>query len=412
MHENPLEALFLDFDSYFASVEQHLQPHLKGKPVGVAPVMAETSCCIAASYEAKYYGVKTGTAIRDARKLCPGITIVEARPQFYVEYHHKLVAAIESCIHVEAVLSIDELWCWLPYNWRENEFLTQLGKKIKTAIADQVSPNITCTIGVAPNRWLAKMASKMRKPDGFLILEQHDLPQVLYPLKLSDLTGVGRSMELRLHARGIHSIEQICAASREDLHSIWGSIEGERFWMNLHGLTIPEQVSQQRKSIGHSHVLPPKKRPADLALPVAHKLTQKAAIRLRKENLLAGSLHLNLRFLHNKQNWGAEMRFEHSNDSLHFAKVIQRLWKKRPYPQAPLLQIGMTLNHLVAQNNYTPSLFSNINPERDQLNNALDSIRKKHGQSSIHLGCEQDGLSAAPMRISFTHIPDVESENR
>lgn len=410
MPEKPLEALFLDFDSYFASVEQHLQPQLKGKPVGVAPVMAESSCCIAASYEAKDKGVKTGTPIREARKLCPGITIVPARPHLYVVYHHKLVAAIESCIHVEAVLSIDELWCWLPYNWRENAFLAELGQKIKAAIADQVSPNITCTIGVAPNRWLAKMASKMRKPDGFLILEHHVLPQALFPLKLSDLTGVGRSMELRLHARGIHSVEQICTASREDLHSIWGSIEGERFWMNLHGATLPEHQTQ-RRSIGHSHVLPPEKRPPDQALPVAHKLTQKAAIRLRKENLLAGSLHLNLRYL-NKQNWGAEMRFEHSNDSLHFAKVIHKLWRKRPYPQAPLLQIAMTLNQLVAQNNYTPSLFSKLNPEREQLNNALDSIRKKHGQSSIHLGCEQDGLSAAPMRISFTHIPDVESENR
>ena len=345
MHELPLAALFLDFDSYFASVEQHLQPHLRGQPIGVAPVEAETSCCIAASYEAKAHGVKTGTSIRDARQLCPGITIVPSRPELYVQYHHRLVAAIESSIHVEAVLSIDELWCWLPYNLRSQEQLTEIGDNIKRAIADQVSPYITCTIGVAPNRWLAKMASKMRKPDGFLILESNDLPEALHPLQLSDLTGVGRSMELRLHARGIHSVAELCAASQQTLHSVWGSIEGDRLWMNLHGIEQPEQKTT-RRSIGHSHVLPPDRRKPYMALAVVHKLTQKATIRLRKEGYLAGSIQLQLRYLYDS-GWSAEMRFEHSNDSLHFAKVVQTLWQKRPNHQAPLLQVAMTLNHLL-----------------------------------------------------------------
>lgn len=115
----PLTALFVDCDSYFASVEQHLDPALRGRPVGVAPVMAESSCCIAASYEAKAYGVKTGTRISDARIMCPGIVIVESKPPEYIRYHHQIIAAVEDCIHVEAVLSIDEMWAWLPYNLRE-----------------------------------------------------------------------------------------------------------------------------------------------------------------------------------------------------------------------------------------------------------------------------------------------------
>lgn len=411
MEARPLTALFLDFDSYFASVEQHLQPQLRKQPIGIAPVEAETSSCIAASYEAKAFGVKTGTPIREARQLCPEITIVAARPQLYVEYHHKLVAAIESCIHVEAILSIDELWCWLPLNWRAPEFLAQLAQKIKTTIAQDVSPWITCTIGVAPNRWLAKMASKMRKPDGFLTLEESALPQALYPLKISDFTGIGRSMELRLHAQGVHTTAQLCAASRDTLRSIWASIEGERFWMNLHGLIVPEQQTR-RRTIGHSHVLAPDMRPSDKALPIVHKLTQKAATRLRKEGYLAGALHLHIRYQHNQQSWESSMHFEHSNDSLFFAKVIQMLWKKRLFPQARLLQIGIHLSDLLEQTNYTPSLFAQETSSRKQLNKALDSIRDKHGQRSIHLACEQDGMSAAPMRIAFGHIPDITCENR
>jgi DNA polymerase-4 len=95
-----LNALYVDFNSHFASVEQLLQPSLRGKPIGVLPVMAETTCCIAASYEAKAFGIKTGTGVRDARKLCKDVIFVEARPPLYVEHHHKLIAIVASCTHV------------------------------------------------------------------------------------------------------------------------------------------------------------------------------------------------------------------------------------------------------------------------------------------------------------------------
>ena len=195
-----LTALFIDFDSYFASVEQHLQPHLRGQPVGVAPVMAESSCCIAASYEAKAFGVKTGTRVSEARTICPGIHIVPARPEMYIRTHHAAIAAVETCIHVEDVLSIDEMWAWLPYNWRSEAKITEIAENIRQAMLSTFSPALTCSIGVAPNRWLAKMASKMRKPDGFFIIHQHQLPHALHELDLSDIHGVGSSMKLRLHA--------------------------------------------------------------------------------------------------------------------------------------------------------------------------------------------------------------------
>lgn len=93
--DRPLTALFIDCDSFFASVEQHLDPRLRGKPVGVAPVMAESSCCIAASYEAKAHGVKTGTRISDARIMCPGIAIVESKPAEYIKIHHRIDTTID-----------------------------------------------------------------------------------------------------------------------------------------------------------------------------------------------------------------------------------------------------------------------------------------------------------------------------
>src|SRR6185312_6972897 len=105
--------LFVDLNSYFASVEQQVRPELRGRPVGVVPAMVDTTCCIAASYEAKAFGVRTGTIVADAKKMCPDIVLVEGRHELYTEFHHKVVEAVETCVPVTAVCSIDEMACRL-----------------------------------------------------------------------------------------------------------------------------------------------------------------------------------------------------------------------------------------------------------------------------------------------------------
>lgn len=416
MCEMPLTALFVDFDAYFASAEQHLSPGLRGQAVGVVPVMAETSCCIAASYEAKAMGVKTGTRVDEARRLCPGIRMVEAQPAKYVELHHRLVAAVESCIHVEAVLSIDEMWCWLPYNWRDQETVLRVAREIKQTVHRDVSPWITASVGVAPNRWLAKMASKMRKPDGLLVIGQADLPEILYDLPLRDLHGVGQAMELRLHAHGIHDVRTLCSVNRQQLHHAWGSVEGDRLWWQIRGREIPDDplLGQVQRSIGHSHVLPPAKRSSDGALAVLHKLTQKAAQRLRSHGRLAANIRVSLHYLRGGK-WVREMRLEPTDDSLVFARAVAVLWRSRPVPQEPLLKVSMVLDHLTHAGNYTPSLFAAgveaaQGEKREQLNASMDELVKKFGRQAVYWGGAHQAMDAAPMRISFGHIPDLELE--
>src|ERR1700685_287234 len=121
MGDPRLRWLFLDLNSYFASVEQELRPELRDRPMAVVPLLADTTCCIAASYEAKSYGVRTGTQVGEAKRLCPGIVLVEARHELYVDYHHRVVEAVESCLPVTSVMSIDEMACRLL--GREQAFL-------------------------------------------------------------------------------------------------------------------------------------------------------------------------------------------------------------------------------------------------------------------------------------------------
>jgi DNA polymerase-4 len=412
----PLTALFIDCDSYFASVEQHLDPVLRGRPVGVAPVMAETSCCIAASYEAKAFGVKTGTRISDARILCPGIAIVESKPAEYIRLHHRIVEAVENCIHVEAVLSIDEMWAWLPYNLREPETVRSIARQIKQQVAHDISPFLKVSIGAAPNKYLAKIASKMRKPDGLFLIEHHDLPHILHPLQLRDLTGIGRSMELRLHAAGIHTVAALCAASKPTLHHAWNGVLGDRLWHLLRGDEIPDLVSA-KKSIGHSHVLPPEHRAPDLAWPILCKLLHKACERLRSHGLLAGSLTLHLGYLRSAS-WTAEIRTTECDSTLRFMHLLHRLWKDRPEPNSPLLKTGVTLTRLCEHHNHTPSLFETVadtmasldEQKHRRLDSTLDKLRARYGRGTVYFGGIHDSRDSAPMRISFTHIPDIEVE--
>src|SRR5260221_14592985 len=117
--DDTINWLFLDLNAYFASVEQQVTPALRGKPIAVVPMKTDNTCCIAASYEAKAYGIKTGTRVGDAKKLCPGLQLVVAGHAFYVRYHHMIVEAVESCVPVASVLSIDEMICRLTGSQRE-----------------------------------------------------------------------------------------------------------------------------------------------------------------------------------------------------------------------------------------------------------------------------------------------------
>lgn len=171
--------LFVDFNAYFASVEQQDDPRLRGRPVVVAPVASEHTSAIAASYEAKARGVKTGTRIAEARRICHGLVVRVARPRLYVDYHRRLMAEIERHAPLHKVHSIDECSCRLGRAEREPQAARALAHAIKAGIARAVGPALTCSIGIAATPLLAKIASDLEKPDGLVILPTECVPERL-----------------------------------------------------------------------------------------------------------------------------------------------------------------------------------------------------------------------------------------
>ncbi len=174
--------LVLDLNSYFASVEQQLNPKLRGKPVAVVPTMADTTSCIAASYEAKAFGIKTGTLVREAKQLCRDLILVVGDHTNYIEFHHKILAAIDLCVPIEEVMSIDEVACRLIGREVQEENSIKIAHKLKKTISENVGPYLKSSIGIAPNKFLAKIASDMQKPDGLVVIKQNELPQRLHSL--------------------------------------------------------------------------------------------------------------------------------------------------------------------------------------------------------------------------------------
>lgn len=416
-----LRCLFVDFNSYFASVEQFDREDLRGRPVGVVPVMAATTCCIAASREAKVHGIKTGTPVREAVERCPDIALVQARPARYVELHHRLIAAIQDCIPIDGKpLSIDEVACRLIGRERERDNAVAIAHKIKRTLIERDLDPIRCSIGIAPNTFLAKTASDLDKVDGLTVIELGDLPQALHGLQLQDLCGVGPSMLQRLNHAGIDTVEQLAAAPRERLKAIWGGIEGERFWAQLRGVEATARQRAAVASVGHSHVLDPQMRNADGMRSVLFKLLAKAAMRLRQERCKARGLSLHVRFVGREQRFSRDLAFAALDDTptlLHLlADALEPLlraagsgrWRVERHPP---LSVAVSLIDLLPDRGDSAPLFPEH--QRNQaLTRVLDQVNQRYGNNRLYFGAMQDALAqgAAPMRIPFQHIPDEASE--
>ena len=420
-----LRCLFVDFNSYFASVEQYDDARLLGRPVGVVPVLAASTCCIAASYEAKAFGVKTGTMVHEARRLCPDIVLIQARPARYIELHHQLMAAIEDCIHHEQPPSIDEVPCKLIGRERQRENAEAIARRIKLTLIERgFSPAIRCSIGIAPNAFLAKTASDMQKPDGLTVIEHAALPHALHRLELRDLCGIGASMERRLHDAGIVSVAQLCAASPRRLRAAWGSIDGERYATLLRGVDMPDKPTR-RGSVGHSHVLGPELRSLPGARSVLFKLLAKAAMRLRKLECLAGGMRVRVRFVGREQRFERDLAFAPIDDTsnlLHLLGAALAPWQPARRgnrssidawldPAHPPLSVAVTLTALQQRQSTTPSLFDD-NRSASALSGVLDDINRRYGNNKVYFGSMQAALAAdaAPMRIPFGQIPETTLE--
>ena len=382
----------------------------------MVPVETDATCAIAASYEAKAFGIKTGTPIYEAKKICPGLICVLAQHERYVEYHHRILEEVDHHIPVTAVCSIDEVACRLMDNETSVERITEIAHSIKQGLAQNVGKYVKCSIGIAPNRYLAKVATDLKKPDGLTFISPHDLPHKLYSLKLRDLPGIGSNLEKRLLTAGIRDMPTLWSLDAKRLRKAWGNIWGEKMWYFLRGYELPDEETT-KTTIGHSHVMAPELRDPTKAKFVAKRLTLKAASRLRRMGYYASSLHLAAR-IENGTRYEVAKQCYRAQDSMTFLHLLDNAWDTiiRETGNARIKKVSVSFYGLTAAADIQPELFAELpnidlkeRIKSEKMSKALDHINHRFGRDSVLVGMlPSQGKSFSGTKIAFTRIPDVE----
>ncbi len=390
----PLRVLFLDLNSYFASVEQAERPELRGKPIAVVPLMADTTFVIAASYEAKRFGVKTVMRVDEAKRLCPDIELVQARAPLYVHYHRWVIQVLETILPIDRVCSIDEMRFQLLGLERQPAMAREIALRMKKAIYDQISPALTCSVGIAPNSFLAKVATEMQKPDGLVLLQASDLPNRLQTLRLTDFPGINRRMEARLKAHGIFTTTDLVNRSERELIVAFGGYHGGRWWSMLRGYDAGHDI-EEGKTLSHSHVLPPNLRTDQGCREVLLRLAHKAAARLRSKGLWATNLSVHV---NGRKPWNAHCSLPPTQDSVTVTERLLEMWESRNY-ESPL-SVGVVFSGLLQPEQVTPSLFDDT-VNRAKLSQAVDRMNQKFGKNTVFLASLEKVKDKADEKIAF-----------
>ena len=307
---------FVDTNSYFASCEQQDRRELRGRPVGVAPVMAENASFIAASYEAKHCGIKTGIKVADARIIYPNIEVVESRPKLYGKFHNRIIEAVNRIVPVNEVHSVDELSIRPWANEASISDALKLGQSIQDEIRFNVGDWLFCSIGIAPNAFLAKVASDLIKPRGISIIAANDIPDKLLRLKLTDWPGIAGGMQARSVAAGVTTTAEKYGLSEDAMHQVFGGINGNRWFHLIRGHRGDLPVTR-RGQVGHSSVLEPKMRTLEGARAVAFRLMAKAGERFRAEGYHAGRIVAGVAS-YQEQGWTRQAKCQPCNSSVRF----------------------------------------------------------------------------------------------
>lgn len=382
----------LDINSCFATIEQQANPKLRDKPIVVAAYGTNAGTVLAASVTAKKLGIRTGMRVKEAKLLYPKLTILTPDPSKYRFVHNKLKKLLTHYSDNVVPKSIDEFIFKLQVNGDPQ----CVAKEIKDRIKKEIGDYITVSIGISTNRYLAKVASGLMKPDGLVEINKDNFRNVFSKMNLTDLTGIKKGNSARLNLYDIKTVEEFYDAPMWKLRLAFGGIGGLYWHTRLHGLEI-DDFKSVRKTYGNSYASPANK--AHLKLQILSKLCQKTGTRLRKAGLVANGVHLGISF--------REGGYWHKGVKTHRAifesgdiyREILKLLKECPADRTPLV---FAINVFNLKDNKTLQLdiFSN-EVKKVSLSRAMDSINKRYGDFTLYLAGMTNDPTIVQDRIAF-----------
>lgn len=403
---SPSTVLHIDLNSCFATIEQQANPLLRGKPVAVAAYTTPNGCILAASVEAKLtYGIKTGMRVKDGRALCPKLIILPSDPWKYRNVHLKLRQLLAVYTNDISPKSIDEFVLNLAGYPALGRGIHAVAGEIKIRIKKEIGEWLRVSIGIAPNRYLAKIGAGLHKPDGLDEINKDTYVSVYKKLGLTDLTGIKVRNAARLSSFGIHTVWDFYKADIPTLKAAFSSINGYYWYLRLRGREI-DSVEFGRRSYGNSYALPrPFSTPAELS-PLLSKLVTKMSSRFRRAGLAAQGIHLAISY-RDGSFWHKGVGFE---EILFAPKDIYRkaFWLLSKAPtKKPVRELAVSAFNLKPYAAMQLELFDNIPKKRD-LVDAIDDVNERWGEFIITSARMFNAQKDIPDRIAFGGVKELE----
>lgn len=378
--------IHIDMDAFYASVEERDNPELRGKPVIVGGNPTGRGVVAAANYKVREFGVHSAMPAATALKRCPEAIFLPPRMAVYSEVSEQIHQIFKKYTPLVEPLSLDE--AFLDTTGSEAIFGNSevIGKRIKTEIMDELS--LCASVGIAPNKFVSKVASDLGKPDGFLVICPEAVQGFLDPLPVRRLWGIGKRGDLLLAQKGIRNIYQLRQRPRGMLHGLFGSW-GDQLWEFAHGRDDRAVVPDHEvKSISNETTF--EKDIHDLNLLRSHlvALTEQVAWRLRRHNLRARTVEIKIRFSDFKTVTRSRTLTKATHTTQDFLEaVIDLLQTKLAKRHRPIRLLGMGVSHLVSGEVVQGELFLDEAGEKQKgIDIAMDLIKAKYGQSALKRG--------------------------
>lgn len=375
--------MHIDLNSCFATVEQQARPMLRGRPVVIVNRQTEHTAIITASYEAKGYGVKVGMKLRDAKVLVPGLIALESDPAKYRYVYHRLLAIMQDYSAHVTMKSIDEGVIDFHDSTAAmaGRDLQDIGYEIKQRLKDEIGIWMRCNVGISTNRFLAKTAASLHKPDGLDEINASNLRDIYNTLKLTDLTGIATHNAARLNAVGIYTPLQFLDADEEALQKIvFKSIVGSQWHQRLRGFEVDDRVSEVKR-VGRQYVLERFDLSFEQILQRLHHLSESVGARMRMQKKAARGVYVYAK-TKEREYWHASFM---APSAFYTDQTIYTLARKL-FMKAPmnLREIGIHCYELQPLGEDQLSLFEDSIVRAQHIAGAIDDINKRYGERTLH----------------------------
>ncbi len=401
----PPTILHIDLNSCFATVEQQANHKLRGKPIGVSPIGGQYGCVIAPSIEAKALGIKTGMRVNECLKICPTMLILPPDPWKYRFVHvqfRKLLEEYSPEVHPK---SIDEFVVDLKGTPALQRGIKKVGREIKRRIKAEIGDYLTVSIGIAPNRTLAKLAAGLHKPDGLDIIDINNYLDIYKSISLKDLPGIDKGFSGRLALIGVYTVLQMLDCELKELKQGFRSVVGEDWFARLRGWEV-DNVEWATKSFSNQRVIYPAIINPDDILARLMFLTWKTTSRMRINGYQARHVFFGFNYRIGYY-WEGKRTLKHYTfSSTEIFKIFKEIFRYEA-PRDYISQIFVGVSDLKSRTELQMQVFQDIERE-SALYTAVDKIEHEYGKNTIKPAIMLGTEGIASHRIPFNAVREME----